>query len=134
MFREKIRLNEKGATLILALLFLLILNTLVIAIVMNSQIDNAISKNYSKTIRATFTAQTGIERIKPYLLYDIQKDPNGWSNNILWVPDGTAGALAGGTSSCPGVPATSDCFDLTGAPALQPYDIVNTLADVQPTA
>jgi hypothetical protein len=131
MFREKVRLNENGATLILALLFLLILTALGLAIVMNSQIDNAISKNYSKTIRATFTAQTGIERIKPYLLYDIQKDPNGWSNNILWVPDGTAGAGQGGTSSCPGVPATSDCFDLTGAPNLQPYDIVNTLADAQ---
>src|SRR5262245_21787555 len=135
MFRERIRLNENGATLILCLLFLLILTALGLAIVMNSQIDNAISKNYSKTIRATFTAQTGIERIKPYLLYDIQKDPNGWSNRYLWVPDGTAGALAAGTSSCPGVPATSDCFDLTaGAPNLSPYDIVNTLADAQTNA
>jgi len=134
MLRERIRLNENGATLILALLFLLILTALGLAIVMNSQIDNAISKNYSKTIKATFTAQTGIERIKPYLLYDIQKDPNGWSNNILWVPDGTAGAGQGGTSSCPGVPATSDCFDLTGAPNLSPYDIVNALADAQTTS
>lgn len=134
MFRERMRFNENGATLVLALLFLLILTALGLAIVMNSQIDNAISKNYSKTIKATFTAQTGIERIKPYLLYDIQKDPNGWSNNILWVPDGTAGAGQGGTSSCPGVPATSDCFDLTGSPNLQPYDIVNTLADAQTTS
>jgi hypothetical protein len=134
MPRARIRLNENGATLILALLFLLILTALGLAIVMNSQIDNAISKNYSKTIRATFSAQTGIERIKPYLLYDIQKDPNGWSNKILWVPDGTAGALAGGTSSCPGVPATSDCFDMTAGPNLSPYDIPNTLADAQTNA
>ncbi len=133
MVQGKESLNEKGAILVLALLFLLILTALGLAIVLNSQIDHAISKNYSKTIRATFAAQTGIERIKPYLLYDLQKDPNGWSNNILWVPDGTPGASQGATTDCPGVSATSDCFDL-GAPNLSPYDVVNDLADAQTNA
>jgi hypothetical protein len=130
--REK-RLNEKGAILVLALLFLLILTTLGLGIVFNSQIDHAISNNYSKTVRATFAAQTGIERMKPYLLYDLKRDKEGWKNEILWVPDGTPGALQGGTSDCPSVPDTSDCFDLSGegAPSASPYDVVDDLADAQ---
>ncbi len=137
MVLGKNRLNEKGATLVLALLFLLILTSLGLAIVLNSQIDHAISKNYSKTIRATFAAQTGIERIKPYLLYDLQRDPAGWRNNLLWVPDGTAGASQGGTSPCIGVPPTSDCFELDDpslVPSLEPYDVVDALADAQTNA
>lgn len=128
LFQEKERLNEKGAILVIALLLLMMVTALALSIVLNSQIENAISNNYSKTVRATFAAQTGIERFKPYLLYDLQKDPNGWSNNVLWVPDGTTGALQGATTDCPGVSATSDCFDL-GAPNLSPYSVVDDLAD-----
>ena len=130
MFKEKERLNEKGAILVLALMFLMILTALGLAIVFNSQVEHAISNNYSKTVRATFAGQTGIERLKPYLLYDLQRDPNGWSNNILWVPNGTAGAMEGATSDCPGVSSSSDCFNL-GTLSLEPYDVVNDLADAQ---
>ena len=54
MFQEKERLNEKGAILVLALMFLMILTALGLAIVFNSQVEHAISNNYSKTVRATF--------------------------------------------------------------------------------
>ncbi|HSE40005.1 MAG TPA: pilus assembly PilX N-terminal domain-containing protein, partial [Acidobacteriota bacterium] len=128
MLQGKGTLNERGGILVLALLFLFILTALGLAIILNSQIDQAVSKNYSKTVKATFAAQTGIERMKPYLLYDLQRDPSGWQNNILWVPDGTTGAFEGGTSDCPGVPPTSDCFNLPAA-SLTPYVVPDDLAD-----
>ena len=78
MLQGKGNFNERGGILVLALLFLFILTALGLAIILNSQIDQAVSKNYSKTLKATFAAQTGIERLKPYLLYDLQRDPDGW--------------------------------------------------------
>jgi len=123
---KQIQINEKGGALIVALVFVVILSALGLSLLLNSQIDHVVSSNSSKTSRATFAAQTGIERMKAWLFYDYQNDIDGWKNRYIAVPDGTPGATDGAAGLCgTSIAATEDCFDL-GAPSetnMLPFDV-----------
>ena len=123
--------QEKGVALIIALFFLLILSLLGLSLLLNSEMENATSNNYSKTVKATYAAQAGLERIKPYLLYDYATDDDGWKNQYLLVPAGSGGTDASGI----GYPG-EEYFDLSvggtvTVPSDSPYDIPDALADAQ---
>jgi hypothetical protein len=82
-------IQEKGSALILALFFVMILTVIGLSLMFNTSVDNVISNNYAKTVRATYSATSGVERFKAYLLYDFKHDPGQWSNRYLVVPPGS---------------------------------------------
>src|SRR5262249_17002788 len=86
---KDIELNEKGSALVIAIFFIMILTVIGLSLMLNTSVDNVVSNNYSKTVRATYTATSGIERFKAYLLYDFKHDPKGWGNRYLVVPQGS---------------------------------------------
>ena len=122
-------IQEKGIALVVALFFLLILSLLGVSLLLNSEVEHATSSNYSKTVKATYAAQAGLERFKPYLLYDFANDvPDGWKNENLLVPFGTPGSLDATAIGFPG----HGYFDLSNGGAItvpndEPYDVSDAL-------
>jgi PilX N-terminal len=130
---RNIQFQEKGSALIVALFFIMILTVIGLSLLFNTSLDNVISNNYAKNVRATYTAQSGIERFKALLLYDYKHDPAGWSNQYMVVPQGSryvdgtlaqSAATIGGSGSdayfdlCPVATCTAGSI-----PSTTPYEV-----------
>jgi hypothetical protein len=127
------RKYEKGAALIVALFFIMILTVIGLSLLFNTSLDNVISNNYSKTVRATYTATSGVERFKAYLLYDFKHDPKQWSNRYLVVPAGSTyvdGTVAPSDSAIGGS-GSDGYFDLGHDPSTTPYKIDDNIPFVK---
>ncbi len=127
MISTGFRFSERGGVLVVALFFVAIVSAIGLSLIVNAQIEHVVSNNYAKSARATFAAQSGLERVKAYLIYDYRKDPQGWKNDIMIVPPGTPGSVVSTTVwdeneiSIPGYP--------TAGPSFVPYLLPDTIED-----
>ncbi len=127
IMNNHIHLKQQGGILIIALFFVAIVAAIGLSLIMSTQIEYVASNNYAKNSRATFAAQSGLERMKAYLIYDFKKDPDTWKNDKIIVPPGTPGSLPStdvtgeNEISIPGYP--------TSAPSFVPYLLPASIQD-----
>jgi len=107
--------------------FVAIVAAIGMTLVMCTQIEHVASNNYSKSSRATFAAQSGLERMKAYLIYDFKKDPETWKNNRIIVPRGTPGSVA--SADVPGENEISIPGYPTSGPSFAPYQLPDSIQD-----
>src|SRR5881409_2796027 len=86
--------NERGAVLVLVLMILVTLAGLVLALLSMSGFEPQISSNHSRTIRARYVAESGIE----YAYHLLATDPDAW-NDYLAGATCALGALLGPPAS-----------------------------------
>ena len=129
--------QERGSTLLIALLLTLGLTLFGMSVLQRSLIEDTVSLHNTASTQALLTADAAVELAIPWLSYDYLVDPNGWSNEYLFVPapPGTwpAGLLQDDAAgSVTGVPDTF-YYDLRDAnsdgtadqvlPNSQPYQV-----------
>jgi hypothetical protein len=70
--------DERGAALVLALMILVTLAGLALALLSMSGFEPQISSNHSRTIRARYVAEAGLE----YAYHVLATDPDGWNDHL----------------------------------------------------
>src|SRR5262247_2066186 len=100
--------DERGAALVLALMILVTLAGLALALLSMSGFEPQISSNHSRTIRARYVAEAGLEYAYPVLA----TDPDAW-NDYLTGATCTLGALLGlPASNLPGLSGAYGAFSV----------------------
>jgi Tfp pilus assembly protein PilX len=100
--------DERGAALVLALMILVALAGLALALLSMSGFEPQISSNHSRTIRARYVAEAGLE----YAYHVLATDPDAW-NDYLAGATCAIGALLGPTASnLPGLSAVYGSFSV----------------------
>src|SRR5262245_63206765 len=82
--------DDRGAALVLALMILVALAGLALALLSMSGFEPQISSNHSRTIRARYVAEAGLE----YAYHVLATDPDAW-NDYLAGATCSLGALLG---------------------------------------
>ena len=90
IYPERLCGDERGAALVLALMILVALAGLALALLSMSGFEPQISSNHSRTIRARYVAEAGLE----YAYHVLATDPDAW-NNYLAGATCSLGALLG---------------------------------------
>jgi type IV pilus assembly PilX-like protein len=100
--------DERGAALVLALMILVALAGLALALLSMSGFEPQIASNHSRTIRARYVAEAGLEHA-----YDVlATDPGAW-NDYLAGATCTLGALLGpSASNLPGLSGAYGAFSV----------------------
>jgi len=100
--------DERGAALVLALMILVALAGLTLALLSMSGFEPQISSNHSRTIRARYVAEAGLE----HAYHVLATDPEAW-NDYLTGATCTVGALLGPpASNLPGLSAAYGAFSV----------------------
>jgi type IV pilus assembly PilX-like protein len=100
--------DERGAALVLALMILVVLTGLALALLSTSGFEPQIASNLSRTIRARYVAEAGLE----YAYHVLATDPDAW-NDYLAGATCTLGALLGPpTSNFPGLSGAYGAFSV----------------------
>ena len=121
------KFNQNGGILVVALFFVAIVSAIGLSLIVNTQIEHVVSNNYAKTTRATFAAQSGLERMKAYLIYDFRKDPDTWKDDVIIVPPGTPGSVP--STKVPGENEIAIPGYPTAGPSFPPYLLPESIQD-----
>jgi len=125
--RIHFKLKQNGGIMVVALFFVAIVSAIGLTLIVNTQVEHVVSNNFAKTTRATFAAQSGLERMKAYLIYDFRKDPGTWKDDIIIVPPGTPGSVE--STSVPGENEISIPGYPTAGPSFVPYLLPDSIQD-----
>jgi Tfp pilus assembly protein PilX len=100
--------NERGAVLVLALMTLVTLAGLVLALLSMSGFEPQISSNHSRTIRARYVAEAGIE----YAYHLLATDPDAWNDYLAGATCALGALLGPPTSNLPGLSGAYGTFSV----------------------
>ena len=100
--------NERGAVLVLVLMILVTLAGLVLALLSMSGFEPQISSNHSRTIRARYVAEAGIE----YAYHLLATDPDAWNDYLAGATCAFGALLGPPASNLPGLSGAYGTFSV----------------------
>jgi Tfp pilus assembly protein PilX len=100
--------DERGAALVLALMILVALAGLALALLSMSGFEPQISSNHSRTIRARYVAEAGLE----YAYHVLASDPDAWNDYLAGATCAIGALLGPPTSNLPGLGGAYGTFSV----------------------
>ncbi|MFC2172172.1 pilus assembly PilX N-terminal domain-containing protein [Acidobacteriota bacterium] len=104
------REDDKGFSLILVLLVMVLLTAMGLTLMFTSETEHAISRNYTSAIQATYAAEAGVHAAMQGFKYDLLFDENYWANRWLVIPE-----PVGGVNDCGSGNSDAVCKDSNGS-------------------
>jgi Tfp pilus assembly protein PilX len=100
--------DERGAALVLALMILVALAGLVLALLSMSGFEPQIASNLSRTIRARYVAEAGLE----YAYHVLATDPDAWNDYLAGATCALGALLGPPASNLPGLSGASGAYSV----------------------